>query len=74
MNEAKRLVELYILKADINLDEFPAGWRQSFEKFMCYQTMYIIAGSTLAFWEDYSRWFYQNRIAIYRESKIDQIV
>lgn len=60
---------------DIRFSDIPDGWRDSFDRFMYGQTMYIDTDTNehMAYFTDYARWYFKNENQIVREEKIDQI-
>jgi len=69
------LIDLYNLKQDVIIDDLPDGWRESLNRFLFGSTVGITDdGRHIAWYRDYKMWYYENQIAIERESKINNII
>lgn len=70
------LKELYDSNEDIRESEIPKEWMKSFLDFMTGQTYYRdpITNEAMYYTFDFRRWYYQNRIQIERDVKIDDII
>ena len=69
-----KLMEMYLHTEHVSFDDIPDGWRKSFDEFMFGQACPIIDDVILAYNHDYKRWFNENKEAILRDIKIDEII
>ena len=70
------LKELYESNKDIKESDIPVKWKESFLDFMMGQSYYKdqITNESMYYSFDFGRWYYQNRIQIERDIKIDDII
>lgn len=67
------LKELYESGKDVKDSQIPEEWRESFFKFILGQTCTMEDGEFVYYSHDFRSWYHDNRVAIERDIKINEI-
>jgi hypothetical protein len=62
-------------KKDVKFNDIPLEWRDSFNSYMFGSTIYSDnQGNSIAYYNDFIRWYYENQKELDREIKINDIL